>query len=135
MKQIYLAASWSRRNEARGYAEDLEQLNVCVKAQWLYEPAPPPGQEDHHAREMAYQDIRDIRDCDVFVRLADDLSSPTVPSHLATGARMFEQGLAYGLGKEIYVVGGKQMLFDNMPRVQHVKDTIELGRKLCPSLQ
>lgn len=133
MKQVYLAASYTRRNEVRTLAEELEQIGVYVKAQWLYEPPAIPGHEDAHCREMAYTDIRDIRDCDVFVRLADDLSAPMVPSELATGARMFEQGLAYGLGKEIYVVGGHQMLFDYMPRVQHVKDTIGLRMALCPS--
>ena len=135
MKQVYLAASWSRQSEARKLAEELEDADVHVKASWLYErECPHPALREKHAREAGYQDIRDIYECDVFVRLADDLSQPLIPSHLATGARMFEQGLAYGLGKQIYVVGGRQMLFDYMPHVCHVRDKAQLIRELCPQI-
>lgn len=149
MKQVYIAASWSRRDEAREVAEELELINIYVKADWLYAKSAPKELHDKHCTEMGYTDIRNIRDCDVFVRLADDLeaiaanfqtglqdySDMLVPSHLATGARMFEQGLAYGLGKEIYVVGKRQMLFDYMPRVSIVKDKLELMNALCPLIQ
>lgn len=135
MKQIFIAASWSRRAEVRTLAEELEYINLHIRAGWLYEREllPGPGR-DRQAREFAYNDIRDIRACDIFVRLADDLSEPMVPSHIATGGRMFEQGLAYGLGKEIYVVGGHQMLYDHMPRVVHVKDKEQLKRELTPDV-
>ena len=132
MTQVFISAAWSRREEARKLAEDLEEQGVYVKAQWLYEKPAQPGHEESHVIDMIYQDLRDIRDCNVFVRLADNLSEATVPSHLATGARMFEQGIAWGMSKEIIVVGGKQMIYDHMRNVQHVKDTLELRSVLCP---
>lgn len=133
MKQVYIAASWSRREEARELAEELEQLDVHVKASWLYEqPEPAPDGKEKHLREMSYIDTAEVRDCDVFVRLSDDLSAPFVPSHLATGARMFEHGLAAAWGKVIYIVGGKQMIHDRLPNHIHLKDKEQLKRELCP---
>jgi hypothetical protein len=133
MMQVFISAAWSRRDEAKALAADLEEDGVYVKARWLYERGARPGHEERHTIDMIYQDLSDIGDCNVFVRLADDLSEPTVPSHLATGARMFEQGIAWGMAKEIIVVGGKQMIYDNMRNVQHVKNTLELRSKLCPN--
>lgn len=124
---MFISASWSRRAEARKLADELQEINIPTTSTWVYAAEGP-------ALDMAYNDIRSVRDCDIFVRLADDLSSrATVPSHLATGARMFEQGLAWCLGKDIYVIGGKQMIYDNLPRVLHVKNTEEFKRALCPS--
>lgn len=131
--RVYIAASWSRREEARELAEELEQLDVHVKADWLYERSKPAADnKEKHLREMSYRDIADVRDCDVFVRLSDDLSGPFVPSHLASGARMFEHGLAMACGKVIYIVGGKQMIHDRLPNHIHVKDKEHLKRELCP---
>jgi hypothetical protein len=125
MTQVFISAAWSRREEARKLAEEIEHDGgAFVRADWLYCDKPPI--------DSIYQDLRDLKSCDVFVRLADDLSEPTVPSHLATGARMFEQGIAWGMGAEIIVVGGKQMLYDHMRSVQHVKNTLELRSVLCP---
>lgn len=135
MKRVYLAASWSRRLEVRELAADLEALNVYVQASWLYERSKPrtePENSEKSLTEMSFIDIAEVRACDVFVRIADDLSGQFVPSHLATGARMFEQGVAFALGKVIYVVGGKQMIHDRQPNVFHVKDKEHLKRELCP---
>lgn len=129
MKQVYLSASWSRREEVRKVAEDLEGLaDIYVKCDWLWV-------NDPNEREAAYRDVRDLRDCDVFVRFSDDLSKETVPSHLATGGRMFETGLAYGLGKEMYIVGDRQNVFDHLPRVRKLASKEELFLELCPRLQ
>jgi hypothetical protein len=133
MKQIYIAAAWHRRLETRLLAEELEDLGIYVKADWLYhDHTPRPTDVERHMREMAYVDVAGVRNCDVFVRLADSLSGVRmVPSSWATGARMFEQGLAHAWGKIIYVVGGKQMLFDRLPNVTHVRDKEHLKRELC----
>jgi nucleoside 2-deoxyribosyltransferase len=137
MKRVYIAAAWSRREEALELAEELEELDVHVQAHWLYErpkrPKPSPDNREKRLCEMSYIDVADIRACDVFVRLSDDLSSPLVSSSLATGARMFEHGLAYALGKVIYIVGGKQMIHDRLPNHIHVRDKEHLKRELCPT--
>jgi hypothetical protein len=129
MRIVFIGASWSRREEARRLADDLWDHDICVNSSWLYQ------NDDMSTSDCIYNDLRDLRNCDIFVRLSDDLTGPTVPSYLATGARMFEQALAYGMGKQIYVIGGKQMIYDNMPCVQHVKTEAELIRSLCPTIQ
>lgn len=129
---VYLAASWSRLEEMRGVAEELALTGVEVRCRWLKEkPLPLHGREKFH-RENAINDLHDIRDCDYLVRFADDLSGGFVPSHLATGARMFEMGYAHALGRTCYVVGGTQMIFDRLANIRHVKDVEELKRELNP---
>lgn len=64
------------------------------------------------------------------MRFADDLSEDSIPSHLGTGARHFEMGLAFALGKPLIVVGKRQNLFDFLPHVTVLKDTSALIRHL-----
>lgn len=132
--KIYIAASWSRRSEIRKVASELEELGVRVGSRWLGECHKPSSSgREKFLRETALIDVADVRACDALVRFADDLTEMRVPSHLATGARMFEMGLAYALGKPIYVVGGKQNVFDRLPNLIHIKDAEHLKRELCPT--
>ncbi len=133
--RIYLAAAWARKEEIRAVADELNQLGngIYVDSRWLDEPdAAYGGSEDRDAirRERAEIDIYDVGSADVLVRFSDDLSAPTVPSGLATGARMFEMGMAYVLRKPIVVVGGHQPIFDYLPDIIHVKDVAELKQFL-----
>lgn len=131
--RCYLAASWSRRDEILQASRELNAIDVMAWCHWLHDEdeMPTHGQEKF-LRENALCDVNDVSDCDVFVRFSDDLTSALVPSHLATGGRMFEMGLAYALGKPIYVVGGKQNIFDRLPNIIHVKDFAHLKRELSP---
>jgi hypothetical protein len=125
--KVYLAASWLRREEMQSVAQELRTAGLEVDVHWL-------DQYDSHKQKShlnnARADIRGVRECDVFVRYSDDLSLPLVPSKLATGGRFVEQGIAMTLDKEIFVVGGKQCIFDELPKVTHVKDTAHLLREL-----
>lgn len=128
--KVYLAAAWSRREEIRLIAEDLNTLpEIQVEARWLSEPSPEVWTVDF-LQQRAIADVQDVGSVEVLVRFTDDLSGPTVPSQLATGARMFEMGLAYALGKTIFVVGGTQPVFDYLPNIVHVKNVEELKLKL-----
>jgi nucleoside 2-deoxyribosyltransferase len=118
MKQIYLSATWKLRESARLIAEEMELFGLYVKSSWLYVP---DGDDEKYLREQAYTDLREVRECDVFVRLSDGKS----------GGKMCETGLALAWGKPIYVVGGRQMIFDYLPHIIHVKDKNHLIRELC----
>jgi hypothetical protein len=124
--RLYLAAAWSRKDEVRMIADALNELpEIEVQARWLFEPVP----KDYNTtfrEQRAVMDVEDVVGADVLVRFTDDLSGPVVPAGLATGARMFEMGLAYALGKTIIVVGGIQPIFDYLPSVIHVKNVEEL---------
>ena len=131
--KIYIAAAWSRRAEMRKVARELRALGIEVNSRWLEEQDAPVHGREKHKRETAFIDVADVKSCDALVRFSDDLSGVYVPSHLATGARMFETGLAFALGKPVYVVGGKQNVFDSLPSMIHITDTEHLKRELCPT--
>lgn len=129
--KLYLAASWSRKDEIKAYAEQLNLLpNVIVKARWLFEPVPEGIDFKDFAQERAKTDVEDVRYADALVRFTDDLSGEYVPPSLATGGRMFEMGLAYALGKTVIAVGGVQPIFDYLPEIIHVANFEELCKWL-----
>lgn len=133
--QLYLAAAWSRKDEVRGIAEELNKIpGVKVVARWLFEPKPNYGGEDimsfRQARAIA--DVEDVAAANVLVRFSDDLSHATVPASLATGARMFEMGFAFAHGKKIIVIGGFQPIFDYLPGIIHLRTVDELKAYLAP---
>ena len=128
--RLYLAAAWSRKEEIREIAEELNAIpGIKVGARWLFEP---PSSKDafKFRRRRAIYDRDDVRRANTLVRFTDDLTHPTVPARLATGARMFEMGYAYALGKKIIVVGGYQPIFDYLPGIVHVYDVEELKKLL-----
>lgn len=131
----YFAASWSRRQEMIRLAKQLEQdiPGLIVKARWIKIDPPEKTFWQRTSREntrLALEDKQDAVTADVLVRFTDDLSSPTVPSYMATGSRMVEMGMAIISGVPVIVVGGKQNLFDCLPEVQHVKNVAALKRVL-----
>jgi nucleoside 2-deoxyribosyltransferase len=134
--RIYLAGAWARKQEIKAVADDLNSLGygIYVDSRWLDEKQIEYGGEegtpDEIRRERAEIDISDVEDADMVVRFTDDLSAPTVPSSLATGARMVEMGVAIALGIPVVVVGGHQPIFDYLPEVTHVKDVDELKQYL-----
>lgn len=139
--KVYLAAAWRRQAELRDIASRLAARDVEITSRWLFEEeAPNPKDRDRHRRETAFIDIQDVRAADVLVRFTDqaariDGEYPTgqIPAGLATGARMFEMGLAWAEGIPIVVVGGKQPVFDYLPNIVHLKDVEELLEFLSPT--
>jgi nucleoside 2-deoxyribosyltransferase len=131
--RIYTAAAWSKRDTIKNIAAELEKLGVTITAHWLNEPIPPKGAKpEKWRRETALVDIEDIKAADILVRFSDaeNMEKPTLPSNLVSGARMFEFGFAWALGKPIVVVGGRQNVFDYLPNVVHVKDVKALKKYL-----
>jgi hypothetical protein len=115
--KVYLAAAWSRREEMKSLAAELEHdiPGLIVNARWIKEepssnrwfvPDPaknagmnrePAGMGQFEMRRFrAQQDREDVLDGDVLVRFSDDLTPQTVPSYLATGSRMVEMGMVIG---------------------------------------
>jgi len=141
--KVYLAAAWSRRAEIEEVAVRLRKLGVEVTSNWLTEEkAQQTGAKEKFLRDRAYLDIRDVDEADAIVRFTDDLSIYDLfafkPSRfsvaeiiaklkaLISGARHFEFGYAKARGKTLYVVGGKQNVFDRLDGIVHLKDVDEL---------
>ena len=125
--KVYLAAAWSRRLEIKAIAERLTALGVEITSRWLDEEV---GMElkcsEHFLRDRAYVDLADVDAADAIVRFTDRVTSDTVSKNLISGARMVEFGYAKARGKTLYVVGGKQNVFDNLDGIVHLKDVNEL---------
>ena len=123
--KIYLAAAWSRREEILSVAERLRAVGVEITSKWLTEESGMMvGGEEKFLRERAYIDLEDVDAADALVRFTDTVPTDVslVPKHLISGARMFEMGYAKARGKTLYVVGGKQNVFDRLDGIIHVKD-------------
>jgi nucleoside 2-deoxyribosyltransferase len=139
--RVYLAAAWSRRAEIALVAEKLRAVGVEITSNWLAEEkAMQTGAMEKFLRDRAYIDLSDVDRADAIVRFTDayvdhEKTTPwmdrkttpyMIPSHFASGARMFEMGYAKARGKTMYVVGGKQNVFDRLDGVIHLKDVDEL---------
>ena len=131
--KVYLAAAWSRKNEIKKIADELIELGIDIQARWLNEPNGGKHASSAFLQSRAEIDLDDVDACDVLVRFSDDLSAPTVSSHLATGSRMFEMGLAYHNGATIIVVGGHQCVFDYLEDIVHLPDVDALKMYLSGS--
>lgn len=129
--KVYLAAAWSRRAEIEEVAVRLRKLGVEVTSNWLTEEkAQQTGAKEKFLRDRAYLDLEDVARADAIVRFTDpevfDFSLTPIPRALLSGARMVEFGYAKALGKTLYVVGGKQNVFDRLDGIVHLKDVDEL---------
>ena len=124
--KIYVAASWGRWDEAHKLADMLECLGWVVTSRWLL----PQEPNSHQAR--AFNDVEDILDADVLVRISDKeiMEFPLIPAKFASGARMFETGYAYANGKSIVVLGGYQNTFDYLPGITVVENEEQLIKEL-----
>jgi hypothetical protein len=112
---VYLAAAYSKRERIRKIAKELEALgNLQITSRWLTET-----QGD--LRSTAWMDVADIRRANIFARFSDEeyLSETPCDPKLISGARMWEQGFAYALGKKIIVIGHCQPVFDYLDSVIH----------------
>jgi nucleoside 2-deoxyribosyltransferase len=133
--KVYLAAAWGRREEILAVAERLRAVGVEVTSGWLIEEkGMQTGSHEKFLREHAYVDLQDLDAADAVVRFADDYvktkSRRSISPSLASGARHFEFGYAKAKGKTLYVVGGKQNVFDRLDGIVHVKNVSELIRLL-----
>lgn len=128
--RVYLAAAYSRKAEIKTIADELISLGIDVQARWLHEENGGHVMGSAFLQARAEIDEEDVMMADILVRFSDDLSSPTVPSHLATGSRMCEMGMARANGANILVVGGHQCVFDYWKEVIHIKDVEHLKRCL-----
>ena len=129
--KVYLAAAWGRREEILLVADRLQNVGVEITSGWLTEEeGMQSGSKERFLREQAYVDLQDVDKADALVRFADVNLKRKVSRELVSGARMFEFGYAKAKGKTLYVVGGKQNVFDRLDGIVHVKNVDALVRLL-----
>jgi hypothetical protein len=133
--KVYLAAAWSRREEISAIADRLRDVGVEITSNWLTEEtALQTGAKEKFLRDRAYIDLNDVDRADALVRFTDptaiDGSVFAVERRLLSAARMVEMGYALAKGKTVYVVGGKQNVFDYLGSIVHVQDVDALVKLL-----
>lgn len=101
--KLYLAGSWLRRDEIRGYADDLKKFGVEITSRWLYTHGNMP---DYQA---ALEDLEDIRKADMLVLFTQDSSAG-----YTTGGRHFESGYAWAKGMPMFIVGPRENVFHSL---------------------
>jgi hypothetical protein len=107
---IYLAASYSRRREMRGYAAQLPE-GIKNTARWIdQEVEEEDVTSDQEMRSYADRDLVDLERADAFVVFTDQ------PSR--RGGYWVELGLCLGNGVEAIVVGPRVNVFCYLPEVQ-----------------
>lgn len=133
-RKIYLAARYSRRDEMRQIAYELEELHGhAVVSTWLMEINPlntKLGDDSpEFYRETAQTDLADIDKADTFVFFAED---PLVG--VPRGGRHVEFGYAYATGKRMVVIGAEENIFHYLTDVfvfPTVEDFVVHERGLC----
>ena len=105
--KIYIAASFPRKNEANELASRLGGQGHDVISQWHEQDSEYGGGE---LPARAERDLCDIADCDILVSLTGD--------DLSHGGRHGEVGAALAYGKEVCIVGPREMVFHHHETVQ-----------------
>lgn len=135
--KFYLASRFSRREELRGYAADIEQRNHEVTSRWLKTNHESTGHSDLDNARFATEDVEDILSADVLVHFTEtpldfeigawkqlEASQPGCKVWTAgTGGRHREAGIvlgaryAAGQYRRLFIVGPKENVFDHLAAV------------------
>lgn len=127
--KIYLAAQYSRKDEMREYAEDLELYGHEVVSSWIWEPHPAnmtlDRLTDGQACSIAMKDVVEVCQSDMMIFFAIGPATAT-----ARGGRHVEFGVAIARNKPIWVVGPKENIFHYLPNVRHFDSWNDLLNEL-----
>jgi nucleoside 2-deoxyribosyltransferase len=131
MKQIYLAARYSRREELCEYRKELQSLGYFVQSRWLdgqhqiSDTGAPIGDHGEALVESNHPDADTLRtkfalDDWEDVTSADIVISFTEPprSSANRGGRHVEYGIALANGSRLIIVGYKENIFHWLPSVE-----------------
>jgi len=116
--KVYLAAPYSRKDEIKGYAEELRAGGVTVTSSWLEEPHTPTTQMQDltHEEHLKYavQDVKDVHAAKLLVFFTDPTGT------IVRGGRHVEFGIALERRMPIFVIGEqRENIFHHMPGVMH----------------
>ncbi len=108
---VFLSARYARREELRGYREDLRRAGFRVESSWLDGDEEislaGPGREE--ALLWLSADRIDLGMSEILICFTEDPEHQ--PAGGSRGGRHVEFGLALEAGKTIYLVGPRENLF------------------------
>lgn len=116
--QIYLAARFDRRDQLRGYRDELNDMGIAVSSRWLDNHG--MGERDDATNGVviytpadlarcAIEDLDDIEAADVFVTFTE---TPDVG--YTSGGRHVELGFALALNIPVLIVGPRENVFHDL---------------------
>lgn len=120
--RVYLAAPYSRLEEMARYTADVEALGHTVTSRWHQESKIPlPGIHTDELRRLAgcfaEEDAEDVEDGNLFIAFTTTPMVSEMPGagpiavKQENGGTHVEFGIAFALGKELWVVGPRENLF------------------------
>jgi nucleoside 2-deoxyribosyltransferase len=116
MLNIYLAGSFSRKDELSRHARELRRMGHQVVSRWLDENVPANSEltdfTPDYLQKTAVLDIEDIDLADVIMLFSVD---PSIA--VKRGAHHFESGYAYGTKKKVIIVGPYGNNFHYLPDI------------------
>jgi len=116
--QIYIAASFPRKNEACVLANMLAAMGHKITSRWHSEDSSYATVEQMHNR--AKRDYEDLDACNVFVSLTGD--------NLTHGGRHAEFGFALAMSKRVILIGEREHVLHWCSGVELYKDVEEFLR-------
>jgi nucleoside 2-deoxyribosyltransferase len=113
--KVYLAGSWSRKNELAEYRERLAGYGIETVSRWLDESADASVElhevTDEYLIASAKDDIEDIMSSHAFILFSNGYGYKS-----AGGGRFFEMGFAYSRSIPLITVGDEEMIFQKLSR-------------------
>jgi nucleoside 2-deoxyribosyltransferase len=120
MRDIYIAAPFTRRAEAQAVRARLAELGWVSTARWL-DTHLMDEMDPQVARHEALEDMVDIHRASAFLLLNE-----AAYRHESRGGMSAELGIALAKGKPVYIVGGPSHLFHYHPSVVHLTSLEEM---------
>lgn len=105
--KIYIASLFSRREEMEGYAGIIKGAGHEIVARWVY-----GGEEGLSREQIALLDLEDVDKADVVVSFTHPRGTATMG-----GGRHVEFGYALAKGKAVVLIGERENVFHDHPKV------------------
>ena len=113
--RIYLAASFSRKEELKKYREDMEAIGHECSSRWLdveaNDAAADLTLDEKTLQKYARKDLEDVVGSDMLIVFSEE------EGVAARGGKHVEYGCALGCGIDVAVVGRTEHLFHHMKGV------------------
>lgn len=126
--KVYLASRYSRNEEMRDHADQLEQLGIHVRARWIKGNHSADHLEGEArflaSQKFAIEDYEDVCSADFLILFSDP------PRTTTRGGKNVEFGVALGQNKPIFIVGPRENVFHDLPQVTRFDTWEELYEML-----
>jgi len=139
--KIYLAARYGRRAEIAKYGEKLTALGHTITSRWLKGlHSLPDGvtlerkieqldpEVRHRIEEFAFEDVADVLEADLVISFTETGPTPR-------GGRHVEFGIAYAVGKKLWVVPQRENIFHWLPKVESMTWEEAVKRLTVPDIE